>query len=851
MNMWKIIMIAFCLVYATNVSAQEKATIKGNIKDAKTGEPLYGVNVYTNTNQGTTTDFDGDYKLKLDPGTYELKVSFVSYKDVKKSVTLSEGEVLEYNVKLESQTVELGITVVSASKYEKKLSEETVSMDVLGAQLIQNSNSLQAEDAMEKVPGVTIVDGQANIRGGSGWSYGAGSRVAVLLDDLPFMSSDAADAKWSAMAIEHVEQVEVIKGAASALYGSSALNGIINLRTAWPKNEPVTKIVLTTGVSQNPKYKSLIDSFSYSNTYTDSSVGPPYKSVTINDTIPVGEGMWYGKDLPRSAAFQISHRRKIKSFDLIIGGSYNTNKSHLMGGGSTEMRVSGKIRYRPKNVRGLSTGVNYGITNAVGSTFFLWNGLDSMAYTPFPNTVSEYYTLRVYVDPYLVYFDKNDNQYSFKGRYFNSKNTNNTGQGSVPQMFMGEFQFQRMFVPIKLNIVTGLFGYYSWINPPKGASGSLFGSATANNGAAYFQADKKFFDKLSVAAGVRYELFRVQSYKGNSKPLFRFGLNYQAAEATYIRASWGQGYRFPTIAEKFINTNVGIIGIFPNPNIEPEKGWSAELGIKQGVKIGEWMGYADISGFVNRYDNMMEFTFGPFGNPPKLFDPNRNNPNEPDDPLFGLWFSSQNVGKTRIIGTEITLMGTGKLGGKVPMTILAGYTFIDPRNLNWDDPIKLYDRYGNQVNDITVVDTNSFFNEFIARTYSQTSSSTKNVLKYRNKHTLKLDIEWVFLKEKVGIGFSVQYTSFMENIDRIFIDKFVEFESIGLLGNTQVFSALKTFRENNERGNTLFDARISYRFTPKAKLTFICKNIINQQIMERPGYLSGPRNFNLQFDIEF
>jgi hypothetical protein len=125
------------------------------------------------------------------------------------------------------------------------------------------------------------------------------------------------------------------------------------------------------------------------------------------------------------------------------------------------------------------------------------------------------------------------------------------------------------------------------------------------------------------------------------------------------------------------------------------------------------------------------------------------------------------------------------------------------------------------------------------------------VLKYRNKHTLKLDIEWVLLKEKVGIGFSVQYTSFMENIDLIFIDKFVEFESIGLLGNTNVFSALKTFRANNERGNTLFDARISYRFTPKAKLTFICKNIINQQIMERPGYLSGPRNFNLQFDIEF
>ena len=44
--------------------------------------------------------------------------------------------------------------------------------------------------------------------------------------------------------------------------------------------------------------------------------------------------------------------------------------------------------------------------------------------------------------------------------------------------------------------------------------------------------------------------------------------------------------------------------------MKPETGWAAELGFKQGVKIGEWKGMIDISGFVNQYDNMMEFTFG-------------------------------------------------------------------------------------------------------------------------------------------------------------------------------------------------------------------------------------------------
>jgi iron complex outermembrane receptor protein len=807
------------------IMAQEKAVIKGTIKDAKTNEPLFGVNIYTNTNQGTTTDFDGNFTLKLDPGTYEIKISFVSYKDIKKTLTLEAGQTITLNEKMETQTVELGITVVSASKYEKKLSEETVSMDVLGAQLIQNSNVLIADEAMEKVPGVTVVDGQANIRGGSGWSYGAGSRVAVLVDDLPFMSADAADAKWGSMAVEHVEQIEVIKGAASALYGSSALNGIINFRTAWPKSEPITKITMSTGISQNPKYKSLSDT--------------------------IGEGVWYGREFPKTTTVQISHRRKIKSFDLIIGGNYNTFRGNLLGDYRDEFRVSGKVRYRPKNLRGFSTGVNYTVNNGLGSTFFIWNGLDSLAYTPFPNTLSQYHSLRVNIDPYIIYFDKRDNQYSFRSRYFNAMNTNNTGQGSVPQMYMADFQFQRMFVPKKLNIIAGVFGSYSWVRPPKkGSEGSLFGSKTADNQALYFQADKKFFDKLSVAAGVRYEFFRVEDLKGNSKPLFRFGVNYQAAEATYIRGSWGQGYRFPTIAEKFINTNVGIVGIYPNPKVEPESGWSAELGIKQGVKLGEWYGYLDLSGFINQYKNMMEFTFGPFGNPPRLFDPIRNDPNFPQgDPLFGLGFSSQNVGNTRIVGGEFTIIGTGKLGGRIPMNILAGYTYIDPRNLNWNKPLALYDKYGNQVN--KVIDSTSFFTEFVAKDYSETSSSKRNVLKYRNRHTLKADIEWIFFKEKVGIGLSVQYTSFMENIDRVFVDRFVYYEEIGLLGSTNAFSALKIFREKNERGNTMFDARISYRFTPKAKLTFICKNILNQQIMERPAFLGPSRNYNLQFDIEF
>ena len=123
---------------------------------------------------------------------------------------------------------------------------------------MKNKNTTNIQTAIEQVPGVTITDGQANIRGGSGWSYGAGTRVQVMVDDMPLISGDAGQAQWSLISTENINQVEVIKGASSALYGSSALNGVINIRTAYPSSEPETKVNFHHGFYDNAKRKSLI-----------------------------------------------------------------------------------------------------------------------------------------------------------------------------------------------------------------------------------------------------------------------------------------------------------------------------------------------------------------------------------------------------------------------------------------------------------------------------------------------------------------------------------------------------------------------------------------------------------------
>ena len=60
------------------------------------------------------------------------------------------------------------------------------------------------------------------------------------------------------------------------------------------------------------------------------------------------------------------------------------------------------------------------------------------------------------------------------------------------------------------------------------------------------------------------------------------------------------------MAELFISTNQSGLEIYPNPDLEPESGWSTEIGIKQGVRVGNWMGYLDVAAFLMQYDDMME-----------------------------------------------------------------------------------------------------------------------------------------------------------------------------------------------------------------------------------------------------
>ena len=113
------------------VDLAETGTVTGTVHTSDTGLPLPNMQVDANFFEysfGTCTDENGNYKLLLPPGEYILSFSYIGYGDKSVKVTILPGEVYQQDIGLRPAAIELNTAVVSASRYEQRLSDVTVSM---------------------------------------------------------------------------------------------------------------------------------------------------------------------------------------------------------------------------------------------------------------------------------------------------------------------------------------------------------------------------------------------------------------------------------------------------------------------------------------------------------------------------------------------------------------------------------------------------------------------------------------------------------------------------------------------------------------------------------------------------
>ena len=249
--------LLFALVMAFSSTAQ---TFSGKVVDAS-GIGLPGAFITAKNKAGDLLGNvslpDGTYTLDL--GTWAgqsatLSCSYIGMETSERTVAnLEAGKAYAWDWQLAETSEVLDLVVVSAGRFEQSAAEVTVSVDVLPPRIVESRGTTTLETALEMNPGVTFVNGEPQIRSGSGFSYGAGSRVMILIDDLPVLSGDAGRPTWGFLPLENLEQIEIIKGASSVLYGSAALSGVINVRTRFPDARPLTRITRQVGFYSDPR----------------------------------------------------------------------------------------------------------------------------------------------------------------------------------------------------------------------------------------------------------------------------------------------------------------------------------------------------------------------------------------------------------------------------------------------------------------------------------------------------------------------------------------------------------------------------------------------------------------------
>lgn len=761
-----------------------QAQVKGIVVDRSNNSPLIGAKLIASDGNKTLSDYEGKFEINCKSFPVTIVVSLLQYV----SDTIKVEKTGEITIKLGEPEKDLDLVVVSAGRRKQAIEEVPVSMEIIRPQLIDNKGITDLEQAVDQTPGVFTMDGQVSIRGGSGFAYGAGSRVLLLWNGMPLLSGYAGDTQWNAIPMEQASQIEVMKGASSVLYGSGALNGVIALSEKEPGLKPETKVKVMSGFYGNPPRASL---------------------------------KWWSKT-PMFQQIEAYRGQMYKRTGYTISTTLFHNDGYREGETEYRGRVSGTIYLLPQKINRLKAGIGYNYQIQKTGNFLIWQS-DTSGYVPSggadtskaESTLTYNLGQRLFIDPYIKYIDKNNNKHSLKTRmyYAHNGNINNPSQSNGAVIYFTDYQFQKQF-GTAVTLTSGISNIYNVV------TSNLFGNHTSNNAAIYSQYEHHI-GKLDISAGIRLEHFQMDGQTGDSDfmlnkkdsvklpfyPILRTGVHYEIAKYTHLRASIGQGIRYPSVAERYTQTSVGALNIFPNADLTPEKGWAGEIGIKQGVKIGEWKGMFDAAWFINRYQNMIEFTFGVY-NPPSII--LSLDPNDPGYINKWIGFRANNAEAAQITGLDLSFNSMGKIG-KFEIISLIGYTYMNPISLN---------------NDSAYV--------------ASFSDTVSGMLKYRFRHLAKADIEVNY--NKISFGVSCRYNSFMANIDKVFEES---------IQGTFILPGLKEYRQTYNKGNLVFDVRLGYKINENFRVGLIANNVLNAEYTSRPGDIQPPRNFMAQVQMKF
>ncbi|MTI22076.1 TonB-dependent receptor [Fulvivirga sp. RKSG066] len=233
----KMTFLLFLLIGSVSFSYAQSTKISGTVTDLSTGDPLAGVNIVVKGKvTGTISDPNGEFNLSVDvPTPFILQFSFIGFETQEIEVTESESVL---NVTMEEATLLGQEVVVSASRVEESILESPVSIEKMDIRAIREAAAPNFYDAIKSLKGIDVSTQSMTFSSINPRGFGANgnTRTVQLIDGIDNQAPGLNFPVGNIVGINELdlESVEILPGAASALYGPNAIQGIILMNSKSP-----------------------------------------------------------------------------------------------------------------------------------------------------------------------------------------------------------------------------------------------------------------------------------------------------------------------------------------------------------------------------------------------------------------------------------------------------------------------------------------------------------------------------------------------------------------------------------------------------------------------------------------
>jgi outer membrane receptor for ferrienterochelin and colicins len=459
---------------------------------------------------------------------------------------------------------------------EQPLAEAPASATVWKGADLSARGITTVDQVLGLTPGVDVSNEQVNMRSASGIAPGAGSRAILLLDGLHFPAADNGRLLLDALPPLVIDQIEVVRGASSSIYGAGGMSGVINV------------------IPRQAASGKRIDARLHGGIYSETD------HTRWN---------WWGSRTQVFDGVDVMWRQHGDHLGLTLAGSYTMDEGYRQFDNSERYNLYGSLGWTVDRSTELRLSLLASQKNHGG--YYAWRSVDSALYAAAPGAHSSVGSSLTSVIGQLRRISSPHFFYAIRAGAILSDFAD---ERPVTDLLRLESAAARYFADVEWNSVLTpriSFTYGAGVALDN-VDSETYGEHIDRTGSIRAQMEFSNRDDITAMIQARFDAVNDVSTGNTDLQLSPgVGVSYRPLDETTFRVLFGRGYRMPTIAERFVDATIAGARMMPNRQLMPEVVWHGEAGITQGMEMESMLLRFDCALYTDEYFSMIEPVLNP------------------------------------------------------------------------------------------------------------------------------------------------------------------------------------------------------------------------------------------------